>query len=185
SSGNRLGSALEPRKDVRECQVAARNDMKLSAQEEYGLRCLLRVASAGEGVSLTIPEIGHAEALSVAYVAKLMRILLQGKFVKRARGQTGGYTLARSPETIPVGEVVAALGGRLFEPGFCDQFSGLKRMCTHSVDCSIRSLWRAVQSAVDSVLAGITLRDLLQTESDMNIRLQPLVPNAVASRDRQ
>jgi Rrf2 family protein len=152
--------------------------MKLSAQEEYGLRCLLRVASAREGESLTIPEIGRAEALSIAYVAKLMRILRQRKFVKSVRGQTGGYTLARSPENIPVGEVVAALGGRLFEPGFCDQFSGLKEMCTHSVDCSIRSLWRAVQSAVDSVLAGITLRDLLQTESDMSTRLTPSIPQS-------
>ena len=146
--------------------------MKLTAQEEYGLRCLLRVAEAGEIESLTIPEIGRAAALSIAYVAKLMRILRQGEFVKSVRGQTGGYTLARSPENIPVGEVLAVLGGRLFEPGFCDQFSGLKRLCTHSVDCSIRSLWRAVQSAVDSVLTGITLQDLLQKESDMKVRLQ-------------
>jgi len=105
-----------------------------------------------------------------------MRILRQGKFVKSVRGQTGGYTLARGPENIPVGEVLAVLGGRLFEPGFCDQFSGLKRLCTHSVDCSIRSLWRAVQSAVDSVLGGITLSDLLQKESTMKMQL--------ASRDR-
>jgi len=153
--------------------------MKLSAQEEYGLRCLLRVASVREGESLTIPEIGRAEALSIAYVAKLMRILRQRKFVKSVRGQTGGYRLARSPENIPVGEVVAALGGRLFEPGFCDQFSGFKQMCTHSIDCSIRSLWRAVQSAVDSVLAGITLRDLLQTESDMRTRLSPSIPKKI------
>jgi len=145
--------------------------MKLSAQEEYGLRCLLRVASAGEGESLTIPEIGRAEALSIAYVAKLMRILRRGEFVKSVRGQTGGYALARKAENIPVGEVLAALGGRLFEPGFCDQFPGLDRLCTHSVDCSIRSLWRAVQSAVDSVVAGITLRDLLQKESDMTAKL--------------
>jgi len=157
--------------------------MKLTAQEEYGLRCLLRVASAGEGDSLTIPEIGNAEALSVAYVAKLMRILRQGKLVNSVRGQTGGYALARSPENIPVGEVLAVLGGRLFEPGFCDEFSGLKRICTHSVDCSIRSLWRAVQSAVDVVLAGITLGDLLQKESDMKLRLRPLVP--MPSGDRQ
>ena len=147
--------------------------MKLSAQEEYGLRCLLRVAGAGEGQSLTIPEIGHAEALSIAYVAKLMRVLRRGKFVRSVRGQTGGYTLARPPENIGVAEVLALLGGRLFEPGFCDQFAGLKRSCTHSVDCSIRSLWRAVQKAVDSILSEITLSDLLQKESEMNARLRP------------
>jgi Rrf2 family protein len=150
--------------------------MRLTAQEEYGLRCLLRVAGAGEGRSVTIPEIGQTEALSIAYVAKLMRILRRSRFVKSVRGQAGGYTLARNSEDILVGEVLAALGGRLFETGFCDQFSGLNRLCTHSVDCSIRSLWRAIQSAVDSVLVGITLRDLLQKESDMKMQL--------ASRDR-
>jgi Rrf2 family protein len=146
--------------------------MKLSSQEEYGLRCVLRVAGAGDGKSMTIPEIGSAEALSIAYVAKLMRILRQGKLVKSVRGQAGGYILARSPEEIAVGEVLAVLGGRLFEPGFCDQFVGLKRICTHSVDCSIRSLWRSLQSAVDGVLSGITLRDLLQSESEMKVRLK-------------
>jgi len=159
--------------------------MKLSAQEEYGLRCLLRVASAGYGESLTIPEIGRAEALSIAYVAKLMRILRQGKFVESVRGQSGGYTLARRPENIRVGEVLATLGGRLFDPQFCDQFAGLKHVCTHSVDCSIRSLWRAVQTAVDSVLAGITLKDLLQEESEMKRQLHPLVSTLTPSRNRQ
>src|SRR5437867_225657 len=152
--------------------------MRLSAQEEYGLRCLIRVASAVENGSITIPEIGRAEGLSIHYVAKLMRVLRQGKFVKSVRGQAGGYTLARRPEDITVAEVLAWLGGRLFEPGFCDQFSGLERLCTHSVDCSIRSLWRAVQSAVDVALSGITLRDLLQSESAMTTRMTPPLPRA-------
>ena len=146
--------------------------MKLSAQEEYGLGCLLRVAGAVEGRSVTIPEIGQAEALSIAYVGKLMRLLRRGRFVKSVRGQTGGYTLARRPQDIAVSEVLASLGGRLFEPGFCDQFAGLKRTCTHSIDCSIRSLWRAVQAAIDDILSEVTLDDLLQMESDFNRHLE-------------
>jgi Rrf2 family protein len=142
--------------------------MKLSAQEEYGLRCLLRVASAGSGGSVTIPEIAKAEALSTAYVGKLMSVLRQGEFVESVRGQAGGYVLSRPPEKIPVAEVLASLGGRLFEPGFCDEFAGLEKICTHSVDCSIRSLWRSVQHAVDLVLAGITLKDLLRKESEVD-----------------
>jgi Rrf2 family protein len=142
--------------------------MKLSAQEEYGLRCLLRVASAGAGGSVTIPEIARAEALSTAYVGKLMSVLRQGEFVESVRGQAGGYVLSRPPEKIPVAEVLASLGGRLFEPGFCDEFAGLEKICTHSVDCSLRSLWRSVQHAVDLVLAGITLKDLLRKESEVD-----------------
>ena len=68
--------------------------MQFSAQEEYGLRCLLRLAARG-GDSMTIPEISQAEGISVPYVAKLMRFLRDGGIVTSERGQSGGYRLAR------------------------------------------------------------------------------------------
>ena len=54
--------------------------MKLSAQEEYGLRCLLQLGrnEAASGDGLTIPEISQSEELSPAYVGKLMRVLRMG-----------------------------------------------------------------------------------------------------------
>jgi Rrf2 family protein len=142
--------------------------MKFTAQEEYGLRCLLRVAGAKNGESAAISEIAQAEGLSVPYVGKLMSVLRQSQLVSSVRGQAGGYVLSRAPETISVAEVLAALGGRLFEPGFCDDFTGLEQICTRSTDCAIRSLWRSVQQAVDGVLTGITLRHLLGKESELD-----------------
>ena len=142
--------------------------MKLSANEEYGLRCLVRLAYAGEGGSLTIPEMSQAEGVSPAYAAKILRVLRKGGFVKAVRGKEGGYMLARPAEKILIGEVMDALGGRLFESSFCDSHAGQAAICTRSVDCSVRSLWRAVQVAVDHVLSKATLRDLLQNEETMN-----------------
>ncbi len=141
--------------------------MKFSSQEEYGLRCLLRLARAESGNSLTITGISEAEGISVPHVAKLMRILRRGGFVKSTRGQAGGYTLARPPERILVGEVLAVLGGRLFEPGFCDRHTGTVDSCANPVDCSVRTLWNAVQRAVDVVLGRTTLQDLLGTAEEM------------------
>ena len=45
-------------------------------------------------------------------------------------------------------------------------------------DCSIRSVWRMVQAAVDQVLEKITLKDLLRTEPEMNAWRQttPVLP---------
>jgi Rrf2 family protein len=140
--------------------------MKLSSNEEYGLRCLLRVAFAGHG--LTIPELSQSEGVSQAYAAKLLRVLRKGAFVTAARGKEGGYTLARPASEIIIGDVMAALGGRLFESDFCQSHSGSAAICTRSVDCSVRSLWRAVQVAVDQVLSKATLQDLLQNEAEMN-----------------
>lgn len=149
--------------------------MKLTSQEEYGLRCLLQIARGGEGSSLTIPVLSELEGLSPAYGAKLMRILRQGGFVKSARGQAGGYTLARSPDQIVVGEVLAVLGGRLFESSFCDHHAGIDLMCVNSVDCSIRSLWRSVQLAIDRVISKTTLKDLLHNEQAMTSWVNNLV----------
>ena len=140
--------------------------MKLSANEEYGLRCLVRLAYAAGG--LTIPEISQQEGVSTAYAAKILRALRKSGFVKAARGKDGGYTLARPAEKIVIGDVMDVLGGRLFESDFCNSHSGQAAICTRSVDCSVRSLWRGVQDAIDSVLSKTTLRDLLQNEQEMN-----------------
>ena len=143
--------------------------MKLTANEEYGVRCLVRLAYSGyTGGSLTIPEISLAEGVSPAYAAKILRVLRKGGFVKAARGKEGGYTLARPAAEIAIGDVIDALGGRLFESRFCDSHAGQAPICTRSVDCSVRSLWRAVQVAVDHVLSRTTLHDLLQNEEEMN-----------------
>jgi Rrf2 family protein len=138
--------------------------MKFSAQEEYGLRCLLRICKSNSPNGLTIPEISQMEGLTIANTGKLLRVLRLGRFIESTRGQTGGYKLARPAEEIKIGEVLAALGGRLFEAGFCADHAGAELICTHTIDCSIRSLWRTVQTLLDSVLNKMTLKDLIGTE---------------------
>lgn len=155
--------------------------MKLSAQEEYGLRCLMHMARLEPGQSLSIPEISRAEGLSIPNVAKLMRLLRLGGFVESVRGQSGGYTLSRPPEDIFVGAVMDGLGGRFYTPKFCDRHSGLDRTCSHTSDCAIRSLWMTVQDVLDSVLRKITLKDLICNEKDMgtlldNLRVTQIIP---------
>ena len=137
--------------------------MKISSQEEYGVRCLLQIGRRGPG-SLTIPEISRAEGLSSHYVAKLLRVLRRGGLVKSVRGQAGGYVLARPLSEITVAEVLTVLGGRLYDPEFCGSHGGAEMVCAHTVDCSIRSLWRSVQQAVDQVLGKTTLAELLPAD---------------------
>ncbi len=143
--------------------------MKLSAQEEYGLRCLLRVARQPQGQSVTIPEIADAESVSPHNVARYLGALRKGGIVDSERGQHGGYTLAREPSSIVVAEVLATLGDPLYDPSFCNHFTGAGDTCQHTaVDCSIRGLWMQVQSAVDDVLARINLQQLLDAADNMN-----------------
>jgi Rrf2 family protein len=149
--------------------------MKFSSQEEYGLRCLLRIARDGGRTGLTIPEISKAEGISSFYVAKLLRVLRRAGLLKSSRGKIGGYTLSRPPRQITVGEALAVLGGRLFESDFCTDHAGVAKICTSSVDCSIRSLWQAVQHMVDRVLSKTTLADLQGSEHETTTLVTPLV----------
>ena len=141
--------------------------MKLSAQEEYGLRCLVQLGRQGAGRSLTIAELSHLEGISPANVAKIMRVLRRSDFVKSTRGQAGGYALARAADQVVVGAVLAALGGRLFDARFCERHTGSERLCAHLTDCSIRPVWRQVQEVVDQLLGKLTLQHLLCKEVDL------------------
>jgi Rrf2 family protein len=141
--------------------------MKFSTQEEYGLRCLLRIGKENAN-GLTIPQISQLEGLSTANVAKILRILRMSGFIESARGNVGGYKLAKLPEEIIISEVLAALGGKLYEAGFCDDHKGAPLICTNSIDCSIRSLWKTVQNLLDGVLSKMTLKDLLGSEENTN-----------------
>ncbi|MGH9360157.1 MAG: RrF2 family transcriptional regulator [Terriglobia bacterium] len=160
--------------------------MRFTAGEEYGLRCLLRLGRQGPEGSLTIAEISRAEGISVPYVGKIMRLLRRGGFVQSTRGKAGGYNLARPADRILIGDLLDLLGGRLFEPDFCDRHSGAGNVCSNSTDCSIRSLWRAVQLVVDHVLGRITLGDLLRSEQTMSswvadlVKLPAISPHAGA-----
>ena len=138
--------------------------MKISAQEEYGMRCLLRIGNSDLPDGLTIPDISRLEGLSAANVAKLLRILRLGGFIESARGRSGGYKLAKPADQIVIGEVLAVLGGRIYNQKFCDSHTGMSAVCNHIIDCSMRSLWRAIQDAVDVVLGRITLKDMLGNE---------------------
>ncbi len=148
--------------------------MRLTAQEEYGLRCLLQVARGQEG-SRTTPQIAEREGLTKAHVHKLMRVLRRAGLVKSVRGRKGGYQLARPAEQINAGAVLASLGGNLYSTDFCGEHAGNERTCVRNDDCSIRSLWIAVDQAVQRALQKTQLSDLLRSEPEMAawIRSQP------------
>lgn len=136
--------------------------MKFSTQEEYGLRCLLRIARFYEmGKALTIPEISRGEGISEHTTAKILRILRLGGFVESARGHLGGYTLARSPQNILIGNVLNNLGGKLYDETFCKSHSKGDILCTTTSECSIRSLWISIQNSVDNAIKGMSINDLM------------------------
>lgn len=146
--------------------------MKVTAQEEYGLRCMMQVAGSGLERPLTVHEIGSREGLSGAYVAKLMNLLRDAGLVDSVRGRSGGYYIARPPEKVSVSEILAALGGHIFEDHYCERFPGDGDECVHTTECSIRSLWGTLEGLVEQVLRRTSLADLMKSEQHVQSDLR-------------
>lgn len=128
---------------------------------------------------MTIQSLAVAEGLSLPYVAKLTRLLRIEGYINSTPGNKGGYVLARPADAININEVLKILGGSLFEESFCNDYPGILKFCTNSVDCSIRSLWQTVQINIDQLLDKITLADLISTEMHPDETLNTLIEQKV------
>ena len=146
--------------------------MKITAQEEYGLRILIRIARCMDADGMSIPQLSEAEGIGQPYVAKITRLLRISGFINSTPGQKGGYVLARQADMIVINEVLKALGGALYDQDFCDAHNGALTLCTNSVDCSARSLWKMIQFAIDQVLNKVTLSDLCNGEKNSIAKLK-------------
>ena len=158
--------------------------MKVSATEEYGLRCMLLLArrhrdNSPQPVALT--EMAREEGLTVPHVAKLIRTLRKAGLVKSVLGRTGGYILSRRANEISVAEVLAPLGGRLYDTDYCARFSGDQAICAHMGDCSIRSLWGVLETLLETVLSRTKLSELTRSEQRMSAMLDGRAPAVTES----
>ncbi len=159
--------------------------MKITAQEEYGLRILIRIARCDDKEGMSIPQLTEAEGLGSHYIAKLTRVLRMAEFINSTPGYKGGYVLAKPAREIIIKDVLKALGGVLFDKDFCGQHAGSVKLCTNSVDCSARSLWQMIQFTVDQLLGSITLHDLANKENaSVNMLSRLLEQHEIAPREK-
>jgi Rrf2 family protein len=149
--------------------------MKITSQEEYGLRLLIRIAACKDKEGMSIPQLSEAEGLTPHYVAKLTRVLRMSGFLRSTPGNKGGYDLAVPANQIIINKVLKALGGPLYDTEFCGTHAGALRLCTHSVDCSSLSLWQMIQYTLDKLLYKVTLHDLVNPEETSSKILEQLL----------
>src|SRR5260370_32553807 len=150
-------------------------EVKISAHEEYGLRCLVQLARAEvDGESLTLAQIAEREGLSVANAGKLLWILNKAGLVTAQRGTKGGYSLARPAAEIRLSEVIRILDEDTVD-GFCKTHAGVLDVCIHTSDCGIRPVIVGLHEIVQNALSEITLAHLVGTEAKVDARLHQIV----------
>ncbi len=160
--------------------------MKITANEEYGLRVILQLykitrikselkdcMQADEEVSLaTLNEISAGEHISADYAAQILLKLRRGNIVESVRGKNGGYKLSRPATEISLFEIMQALSDEAFAEDFCQNHSGNEKTCVHTSECSIRPVWSTISSMVNDYFKSIRLSDLLANEQGINSMLE-------------
>ncbi|HEX8473836.1 MAG TPA: Rrf2 family transcriptional regulator [Pyrinomonadaceae bacterium] len=147
--------------------------MKVSAQEEYGLRCLLQLARLDESEFLTLAQIAEREGLSVANAGKLLWILNKAGLVSSIRGTKGGYRLSRPAAEIHLSDIIKVLDEDILA-SHCKSYTGVLDTCVHTGDCGIRPVIIGLHEIVQKALSGITLAQLVGTEANVDATLHQI-----------
>jgi len=137
--------------------------MKLSTRTRYGTRMILDMAQHyGQG-AIQLGEIANRQNISLKYLEQIIRPLKQADYIKSFRGAKGGHILAKPPEEITVGEIVAVLegGDTLIH---CDT---KPEDCERVDSCLTRYLWMEAATAMFQRLSAITFADLITLKKDV------------------
>jgi Rrf2 family iron-sulfur cluster assembly transcriptional regulator len=131
--------------------------MKLSTKSRYGTRLMLDLAEHYHNGPVHLTAVARHQGISVKYLEQIIIPLKKANYVKSVRGPKGGHILAKPPEEITIGEIVALLedGASLVE---C---SDNPMVCERSSVCPTRYIWRQAAQAMFDKLQSITLADLV------------------------
>lgn len=133
--------------------------LQLTKRTEYGLIALVHMVDRG-GEPISVRELCERNPVPKRVMAEVLKDLGRSDLVESHRGATGGYSLARAPESITLGEIVAALEGA---PALtnCDVPTSLRSAsCDVKPNCPIRSPLQRVHERLIDLLEHTTLRSL-------------------------
>ena len=131
--------------------------MKLSTKSRYGTRLMLDMAQHYQEGPIHLAQVAQRQGISVKYLEQIIIPLKKADYILSVPGPKGGHTLARAPEEITVGEIVALLEeGTSFV-----ECSDKDESCQRSSICLTRRLWKEAAQAIFDKLSAITLADVI------------------------
>jgi len=132
--------------------------MRVTAKGEYATQAVLYLALQYPGV-LTIHDIAQRHHIPLKYLEQILAELKRGGVLESRRGVNGGYTLARAPEQISVGEVLRIVDGAFAESS-CIHNEAMGGVCVEGQSCGLKQTWRDVQDAVEKILFATSFEDV-------------------------
>lgn len=141
--------------------------MQLSLHADYACRVLIYLTTMKAERS-SVEEIAQAFAISQNHLVKVVHKLGKLGFIETLRGRGGGIRLARSPESINIGEVV-----RKMEPGLdlVECFNEAENTCPITSNCGLKPVLYKAREAFLSQLEGVSLADISKQRRQIALSL--------------
>jgi Rrf2 family transcriptional regulator, nitric oxide-sensitive transcriptional repressor len=142
--------------------------MKLSAYSDYSIRVLMQTALR-RPERVTVDEVARTFGISRHHLVKVVHDLGRSGYLETRRGIGGGFTLARPPDEIRLGDIV-----RLGEESetVIDCIDGANRTCRLFPACRLKIVLDEAASAFFAVLDSYTLADLVKQPLKMRTLLE-------------
>ena len=137
--------------------------MKISTKGRYAMRMLLDLAEHRGGGYISLKDIAQRQNISKKYLEQIIPILSSASILKANRGAQGGYMLSRTPDKYTVGEILRLTEGSIVPVDCAGQECP---DCERSDSCAMRGVWKGLADVICQYLDGITLQDILDSESD-------------------
>jgi Rrf2 family transcriptional regulator, iron-sulfur cluster assembly transcription factor len=141
--------------------------MQLSTRGRYAVMAMVDLATRQtlgcECGPICLAEIAARQRLSQAYLEQLFGKLRRAGLVDSARGPGGGYRLARSSDTLPIADIIAAVDEPIHatrcEIGSSGCIEGLGD--AEPMRCQTHDLWAELGRQIQMFLQGVTLADVV------------------------
>ena len=135
--------------------------LSLSKKTDYALLALSYLTEVGAGRAANTREIAEKYDIPVELLAKILQRLAKAGLVASTAGPTGGYRLARTPESISVGAVIETVEGT---PAIAQCFRVDGHACEQHVKCTIRHPLERINTRILEMLDLISLAEIARDD---------------------
>jgi Rrf2 family cysteine metabolism transcriptional repressor len=135
--------------------------MRVTARGEYATQAVLHLAMQYPEV-VAIHDIAARHHIPLKYLEQILLELKRGGILDSRRGVHGGYTLARAPEQISIGDVLRLVDGAFAESSCTHAEARLGSVCAEGPNCGLKQVWQDVQNAVEKILFATSFEEIKQ-----------------------
>lgn len=143
--------------------------MRFPTQVRYAVRAVVEIAIQDQNQAVPVSRIAESQGISPNYAKQLLNRLTRNGLLVSRKGVSGGYSLARKPESISLLDIYKALGMKIV-PVPCLELG--HRFCSRTKTCGARRAWRDLGDKIAKALNSISVGDIVDLEFSLKTRRQ-------------